>query len=98
MKVLFWLSQVALVCSMLYFSPLLSPVISSSCSIEEWSVRYGKYRDCIGLQRPEGHSSKGLRRSCNSEAYGLPFFELPDGKQSEIIAYNVEAFGTNLRP
>ena len=66
--------------------------------MEEWSVRYGEYRDCIGLKRPGGHSSKGLRRACNKEAYGLPFFELPDGKHGEIIDYNVETFGTNLRP
>ena len=98
MKSLFWLSQVALGCSVLYFSPLFSPAISSSWSIEEWSVRYGKYRDCIGLKRPEGLSPKGLRQSCNNEAYGLPFFELPDGKHSEIIDYNLETFGTNLRP
>ena len=98
MKSLFWLSQVALVCSALYFSPLLSPVISNSWSIEGWSVRYGTYRDCIGLKRPEGHGAKGLRRSCNKEAYGLPAFELPDGKHSEIIDYNLEMFGTNLRP
>ena len=98
MKVLFWSSQVALVCSVLYFSPLLSPVISNSWSMEEWSVRYGEYRDCISLKRPEGHRTKSLRRPCNKKAYGLPFFELPDGKHSEIIDYNVETFGTNLRP
>jgi hypothetical protein len=98
MKILFWLSQVALVCSALYFSPLLSPVISNSWSMEEWSVRYGEYRDCISLKRPEGSSSKNLRRSCNKEAYGLLAFELPDGKHSEIIDYNIETFGTNLRP
>ena len=98
MKVIFWLSQVALVCSMLYFSPLLSPVISNSWSMEEWSIRYGEYRDCINLKRPEGHRAKSPRRSCNKKAYGLPFFELPDGKHSEIINYNVETFGANLRP
>ena len=98
MKVLFWLSQVALLCSVLYFSPLLSPIISNSWSMEEWSVRYGEYRDCISLKRPEGHRTKSLRRSCNKKAYGLPFFELPDGKHSEIIDYNIATFGTNLRP
>lgn len=98
MKVLFLSSQMALVCSVLYFSPLLSPVISNSWSMEEWSVRYGEYRDCISLKRAEGHRTKSLRRSCNKKAYGLPFFELPDGKHSEIIDYNVETFGTNLRP
>ena len=98
MKSLFWLSQAMLFCSILYYSPLLSPVISYNWSMEEWSVRYGQYRDCISRKRPEGHSSKGLRRSCNSEAYGLPFFELPDRQHSEIIDYNIETFGTNLRP
>jgi hypothetical protein len=29
---------------------------------------------------------------------GLPSFELPDGKHSEIIDYNIATFGTNLRP
>ena len=73
MKSLFWLTQAMLFCSILYYSPLLSPLISHNWSMEEWSVRYGQYRDCISRKRPEGHSSKGLRRSCNSEAYGLPF-------------------------
>jgi hypothetical protein len=74
------------------------PVIANSWSIEEWSIRYGAYRDCISLKRPKGHGSKGLRRYCKKKAYGLPFFELPDGKHSDIIDYNVETFGTNLRP
>jgi hypothetical protein len=39
MKVFFWLSQAALVFSAIYFSPLLSPVISSGWSMGEWSVR-----------------------------------------------------------
>jgi hypothetical protein len=39
MKVFFWLSQAALVFSAIYFSPLLSPVISSGWSMDEWSVR-----------------------------------------------------------
>ena len=74
------------------------PVIANSWSIEEWSIRYGAYRDCISLKRPKGHGSKGLRRYCKKKAYGLPFFELPDGKHSDIIDYNVETFGTILRP
>ena len=98
MKVLFWLSQVALVCSALYFSPLLSSVISNSWSIEEWSVRQNEYKDCLTLKRSERHSYEKRRRSCSKEAYGLPFFEFPDGKLKEVIDYNVETFGTNFRP
>ena len=73
MKVLFWLSQVALVCSALYFSPLLSPVISNSWSMEEWSVRYGEYRDCIGLKRPGGHSSKVCDEPATKKRTGCRF-------------------------
>jgi hypothetical protein len=37
MKSLFWISQTVLFCSILYYTPLLSPVISHSWSMEEWS-------------------------------------------------------------
>ena len=98
MKSLFWISQTVLFCSILYYTPLLSPVISDNWSMEEWSVRYGQYRDCISRKRPEESTPKNLRQSCNKEAYGLLSFELPEGKHSEIIDYNVETFGANLRP
>ena len=98
MKSLFWTSQTVLFCSIIYYTPLLSPVISYRWSMEEWSVRYGQYRDCISRKRPEGSTPKNLKWSCNKEAYGLLFFELPEGKHSEIIDYNVETFGANLRP
>ncbi len=42
----------------LYFSPLLSPVISNSWSIEEWSVRQNEYKDCLTLKRPEDIATK----------------------------------------
>ena len=98
MKSLFWLSQAALLCSILYYSPLLSPVISYNWNMEEWSVRYGQYRNCISRNRPEGSTPKNLRWSCNQEAYGLLSFELPEGKHEEIIDYNIATFGTNSRP
>ena len=98
MKLIFWLSQVALVFSALYFSPQLSPVISSSWSMEEWSVRQSEYKDCLFLKRSEGHSYRERRLSCSNAAYGLPSFEFPDGKLKEVIDYNVETVGTNVRP
>ena len=98
----FWLAQVVLFCLVIfqvyYYSPLFSPLISNSWSIDEWSVRQTEYKDCLTLKQFEGHSYKKRRRSCSKEAYGLPFFEFPDGKLREIIAYNVETFGTNFRP
>lgn len=98
MKIVFWTSQIALVCATLYFSPLLSPVISRGWDIDEWSVRYSHYRDCISRKYPKGSSGKNLRRTCNTEAYGLPFFPMPDGKHEEIIDYNEATFRSNLRP
>lgn len=98
MKVFFWLSQVALVFAALYFSPLLSPVISSGWSMDEWSVRQSEYKECLILKRSEGHRYKKRRLHCSKEAYGLPYFEFPDGKLKEVIDYNVETFGTNARP
>ncbi len=98
MKSLFWLSQAMLFCSILYYSPLLSPLISCNWGMEEWSVRYGQYRDCISRKRSEESIPKNLRRSCNQEVYGLLSFELPEGKHEEIIDYNIATFGTNLRP
>ena len=98
MKSLFWISQTVLFCSILYYTPLLSPVISHSWSMEEWSVRYGQYRDCISRKRPDGSTPKILRWSCNQEAYGLLSFELPEGKHEEVIDYNIATFGKNSRP
>ena len=98
MKSLFWVSQAMLLCSILYYSPLLSPLISYNWSLEEWSIRYGQYRDCISRKRPQGSTSKNLKQSCNKEAYGLLSFEIPEGKHEAIIDYNIATFGTNLRP
>ena len=98
MKSLFWLSQAILFCSILYYTPLLSPVFSYNWSMEEWSVRYGQYRDCISRKRPKESIPKNIKQSCNQEAYGLPSFELPEGKHEEIIDYNIATFGKNLRP
>ena len=98
----FWPAQVVLFCLVIfqvyYYSPLFSPLISNSWSIDEWSVRQSEYKHCLILKQSEGHSYEKRRRSCSKEAYGLPFFEFPDGKLREIIDYNVETFGTNFRP
>jgi hypothetical protein len=98
MKQIFWLSQVALVFSALYFSPLLSPVISSGKSMDEWSVRQSEHKEYLILERSEGHSYRKRHLSCSKAARGLPSFEFPDGKFKEVIDYNVETFVTNARP
>jgi hypothetical protein len=81
-----------------YYSPLFSPLISNSWSIDEWSVRQTEYKDCLTLKRLRDIATKNGADPAVKRHTGYPLLSFLMGKLSEIIDYNIATFGTNLRP
>jgi hypothetical protein len=66
--------------------------------MEEWSVRYGEYRDCISLKRPEEVVLKISGDPAIKKRTGCPLLSFLTESIVKSVDYNIETFGTNLRP